>query len=737
MLKIVKGFYLAIICLFLVACGPLINTDQPVPEAIDGVIDLRDWDFEKDGSINLSGEWVFFWGELLQPDQITKPNQGSFVAVPDTWTNYDVAGIELPPEGYATYSLTLYPPDAHQTYGLYIEGEGSAYVLWADGHLIAQNGLVGTSSDSMTPEKKPVTVFFELAGETVELVLQVSNFHHRKGGFRNGLLLGTAETIHRYQLQNWFIEAFSVGILFTMGLYHLFIYLFRTKNKASLYFALLCWMMTVRTGLTNQNTLLFHLPSISWPLAFRIEYLSFFLAPIPFVLFLKTLYPKDIHRWFVRAIVGIGIGFALFLLFTDTLALSYTSTYYQIVYLLGIVYCLVFLGRIMIKKRTGAFYIGLASLIVFAAVIIETLILQNIIKAIYISSFLPIEQITSFSFLAFIFVQAILLANLFSKSFNRIEALSGELEETNINLEQSERKYRTIFEDSKDMIFIAGLDGQIEDVSPACVEVLGFTKMALTQMKIFDVIVNPADRDRFQNAIVDQDSVINFEFELQRKDGQVIQTLVSATTRLEENGRVTGVQGSVSDITSRKKAETERLRALKFEQISITDPLTKIYNRRFFNEVVEKEIERAKRSDSPLAVILLDIDHFKNINDTYGHLTGDQVLINLANLCHQNIRSMDFLARFGGDEFVILMPSMDRKSAQETAERLRVMVDEKPLAASEKTDVSVTISLGIADWDTNNPIGINALLNRADQALYRSKEAGRNRVMVWKDDYLL
>ena len=282
------------------------------------------------------------------------------------------------------------------------------------------------------------------------------------------------------------------------------------------------------------------------------------------------------------------------------------------------------------------------------------------------------------------------------------------------------------------MVFIARLDAHIIDVSPACEDVLGYTKAELLTMTLLDVIVNPQDSVRFQNALSERGSVRNFESELQRKDGRVIYTLVSATPRLDENGEVNGVQGNVHDITARKQAETERVRALELEQIAITDPLTEIYNRRFFNQVANKELERARRSNSPLSLILFDIDHFKSVNDTYGHLVGDQVLINLAALCDQNVRSMDLFARFGGEEFVILMPDTDSEAAAESAERLRKIVAEKPLAREGTTDIFVTISLGIASLNFESSPEFNNLLRRADQALYRAKKAGRNRVIPWE-----
>ncbi len=328
-------------------------------------------------------------------------------------------------------------------------------------------------------------------------------------------------------------------------------------------------------------------------------------------------------------------------------------------------------------------------------------------------------------------VQAVLLSARFSRSFGHVENLSEELESTNINLQQSEKKYRTLFEDSKDMIFIAGLDARIEDVSPACEEVLGYTKLELQQMKVPDIMINAEVRSQFQKIISAQGSIRNFEVELQRKDGLRIDALVTATLRQEKNGEVIGFQGSVRDITDRKQAAAERLHTIKLEQLAITDPLTKIYNRRFFYEVAETEVTHAKQNRALFAIIIFDIDHFKNVNDTYGHNIGDQVLINLANLCQKNIRSVDLFARFGGEEFVILMPGTNHIAAKETAERLREIVAKTPMATTEQTEISITISLGIANWQHSNPLEINALIDRADQALYQAKDDGRNQVIVW------
>jgi diguanylate cyclase len=184
----------------------------------------------------------------------------------------------------------------------------------------------------------------------------------------------------------------------------------------------------------------------------------------------------------------------------------------------------------------------------------------------------------------------------------------------------------------------------------------------------------------------------------------------------------------IDERTDELRRQNERL-----EQIAITDSLTGIYNRRFFFELADKEVARAKRYGNPMSVVILDADHFKKMNDTYGHLIGDQILMNLAQLCQENIRSLDIIARYGGEEFVILMPEVDCTAAYNSAERLRMLVETTSMVTGG-LDVMMTISLGIACWNGENDLDFNALLARADRALYQSKESGRNRVSVWSED---
>lgn len=165
------------------------------------------------------------------------------------------------------------------------------------------------------------------------------------------------------------------------------------------------------------------------------------------------------------------------------------------------------------------------------------------------------------------------------------------------------------------------------------------------------------------------------------------------------------------------------------QRLATLDELTNILNRRRFFELGQLELDRSRRYHLDLAAILLDIDHFKKINDTYGHTTGDRVLSGIAQIIGQNIREVDLFGRYGGEEFVILLPQSDSQSAGEAAERLRELVAELKFS-TDRGPFAVTISLGIAQL-TPDVQALAALIDRADQAMYSAKQAGRNCLVIY------
>ncbi|MEN4012146.1 MAG: sensor domain-containing diguanylate cyclase [Bellilinea sp.] len=166
-------------------------------------------------------------------------------------------------------------------------------------------------------------------------------------------------------------------------------------------------------------------------------------------------------------------------------------------------------------------------------------------------------------------------------------------------------------------------------------------------------------------------------------------------------------------------------------QFAITDSLTGFYNRRYFYELAEIELRRSRRYRSDLSLMMIDIDFFKQVNDRLGHTMGDQVLVQLSECLRAQIRDSDSIGRYGGEEFVILMPETNLNQAAEAAERLRRAI-EICSTIVDHSEVQVTISLGIAQMD-ETCANIDDLFRRADRALYHAKQTGRNRVCVWSE----
>jgi diguanylate cyclase (GGDEF)-like protein len=164
------------------------------------------------------------------------------------------------------------------------------------------------------------------------------------------------------------------------------------------------------------------------------------------------------------------------------------------------------------------------------------------------------------------------------------------------------------------------------------------------------------------------------------------------------------------------------------QRIAVTDVLTGIYNRRGLFEAGQREIKRAYRFERPLAAIMLDIDHFKQINDAYSHAIGDQVLQSLAKLCRANLREIDILGRYGGEEFAILLPEANCVDANQVAERLCQLIARTPIL-TEVGPIHITVSMGVTCTECE-ATDLAILLDRADTAMYTAKRAGRNRVAV-------
>jgi len=171
-----------------------------------------------------------------------------------------------------------------------------------------------------------------------------------------------------------------------------------------------------------------------------------------------------------------------------------------------------------------------------------------------------------------------------------------------------------------------------------------------------------------------------------------------------------------------------RSRQSHLSEMASRDELTGLYNRRYFKEAFQSELERSRGYGGLLALVLLDIDHFKGVNDTYGHSAGDKVLQQIAAIIRDNSRPIDIVARYGGEEFAVLLPGLGTRAAYLFAERLRDIVAKHPFDTGDKT-INLTISGGVCKW-TRESDSIQAMINEADKYLYEAKGTGRNKIVV-------
>ena len=205
-----------------------------------------------------------------------------------------------------------------------------------------------------------------------------------------------------------------------------------------------------------------------------------------------------------------------------------------------------------------------------------------------------------------------------------------------------------------------------------------------------------------------------------RRDGKEFPIHVTMTQIQLADGPA--VLAFVTDITERKRLEEE------LQQQATTDELTGVFNRRHFINLAQEELKRAIRLKHPMTIALIDIDHFKHINDTYGHAAGDQALLSFTHICKKNFREIDVFARFGGDEFALLLPEATPAQAYDAVERIQLALAAQPIDL-DGNPVSITVSAGISNL-ANDHESLDTLLGRADRALYRAKEAGRNRIQT-------
>lgn len=289
-------------------------------------------------------------------------------------------------------------------------------------------------------------------------------------------------------------------------------------------------------------------------------------------------------------------------------------------------------------------------------------------------------------------------------------------------------KFEDIVELAKDVIIVTKaypIDDpgpEIVYVNRAFTELSGYTQEdvlgknpRILQSKGTDEKTKKIIRQGLEQKIPVRVTILNYS-----KTGEEYWLDLSILPLKNSDGEVAHFVAIQRNVTEQKNIEKQ------LEILSRTDPLTELLNRRAFNEISENEFSRFKRSGDVYTILIFDIDHFKLINDTYGHETGDFAIKTLARICKKNQRLHDTAARTGGDEFSVLLPDTDKHTAYKIAEKMRKIIMNTPVKTKDG-EISMTVSIGVSEV-SNDDIEHTIVFKRADENLYKAKYSGRNRV---------
>ncbi|PJZ53275.1 adenylate/guanylate cyclase domain-containing protein [Leptospira adleri] len=406
-------------------CGPSGNSKIP-PRAEKGILDLREWDFNSDGIVKLDGEWSFVWKQLTlsKPDSILPDSKSYFVSVPDNWNSYkEIGDIDSGAAyGYGTFTLKVLLNDNQSPLGIRFQDVGTAAAIWVDGKKLIRSGVVGTDENTSRPQYLPRYIEFNAFENEVLIQVEVSNFHHFKGGIWETIRLGSKKSIQDDKESRSATEMFLFGSIAIMALYHFGLYSLRRKDSSSLFFGLFCFVIVIRLLMTGERFIVQKFPDIPWEFGSKLEYLSFYLAWPIFQKYMDSIFPGDMPPLVTKIATAVVGFFSLIILFFPTKFFALTLIPYQGILLLYIPFFFFWLGRFIYRKRDGAIIAGLGVLMLIAAAINDILQSQTLVTHGY---YLPI------GLFSFIFAQSYMLSLKFSAAFVSIENLSADLTRTN------------------------------------------------------------------------------------------------------------------------------------------------------------------------------------------------------------------------------------------------------------------------------------------------------------------
>jgi serine phosphatase RsbU (regulator of sigma subunit) len=422
---------ISLLCFFvtglLLHCSPVIST----PKAVKGIFDASSYLSKKNAIISLIGEWQYYPSLFVFPKDvglIGSLGEVKYFQVPGIWTNSFWEDGFLAGDGFASFRLKVKHNLKNQPLSLKIPEMETAYLLFIEGKLASKNGIVSTLEINSQPEYRPLIVDFIPTMDESEIILQISNYHHRKGGPGQVISMGRTNSIHNKYEREILLDMLLVGSIFFMGVYHLFLYLNRKKDPYTYWFAFACLLICLRVFVTGNKYLVAIWPVMPWEIHLKTSYLTFFLIPPVFCRYMYLTFSAHFPKIIYKIIFNTGLAVSMLVFLTRSSFYTYLMIPYQIFTLCGAIYGIFVVFQAIKDKQPGS-KLFLFSFVVFVLSVINDILVSNLI---IINPLLSHYGI----FMMFLF-QSISIARSFSRGFLEAETLARQLSNRNQDLEDA------------------------------------------------------------------------------------------------------------------------------------------------------------------------------------------------------------------------------------------------------------------------------------------------------------
>lgn len=311
------------------------------------------------------------------------------------------------------------------------------------------------------------------------------------------------------------------------------------------------------------------------------------------------------------------------------------------------------------------------------------------------------------------------------KGARNLKTVENALKKMEEQLKDEIALWHLMLEQSRDGLVVLDQDGKVYKANRQFADMLGYSMEEICQLCVWDWDFQ-FKKEQLQEMLRKVDSTgDHFETLHRRKDGAIIDVELSTSGSVYKGKKL--IFCICRDVTKRNRME-EALREseARYQELCIVDDLTRLYNSRHFYDKLKMEIDRVDRYGETLALMLIDMDNFKQFNDTYGHIEGDNVLIRLAQVIRRCLRKTDTAFRYGGEEFVVLMPVTTCEEGIVTAERIQAELKREDFSPFPGEKVNVTVSIGVAEYEKEKDM--KAFVSRVDKLMYEAKKSGKNRV---------